>query len=60
MNYQWSKSDPEHVMWFGVNGFTYNSTRRSPSRGLVREKGWYFYLYIFGNELMIWRSNEII
>ena len=54
INYYFIKSEPEFSMWFGINGFRYNSTRRSPSRNCkVRDIGWYLIVYIFRYELSI-------
>lgn len=58
INFCRHKTLPEHSLWFGVNGFRYNTGRNSQSRDKkVRDIGWYFYIYIFGYELMVNRER---
>ena len=60
IDYFYGKAEPEHRVWFGINGFSYESSRWSPSREAeIKERGWYFYLFIAGYQLVVFREVEI-
>lgn len=58
IDWYFEKADPETRLWFGINGFRFNSKRNSPSRGKVIDYGWYFMLFIAGYVFCVFRERS--